>query len=178
MSNTIRSIELKGRTVTLVGTAHISRESVAEVSELIAREKPLRVCVEIDANRYQSMTQESHWENLDIGKVLKEGKGFFLLANLTLSGFQKRMGEGIGAKPGEEMLAAVRAAEAEGIPYSFCDRDIQTTLKRAWPKSNSWKNATLLASLSRPALSREKLRSEERRGGKEGRIVVTTRTRQ
>ena len=161
MSNTIRSIELKGRTVTLVGTAHISHESVAEVSELIAREKPLRVCVEIDANRYQSMTQESHWENLDIGKVLKEGKGFFLLANLTLSGFQKRMGEGIGAKPGEEMLAAVRAAEAEGIPYSFCDRDIQTTLKRAWAKSNLWNKSKLLASLVSSAFSSEKLTEEE-----------------
>jgi pheromone shutdown-related protein TraB len=161
MSNTIRSIELKGRKVTLAGTAHISLESVTEVMELIEREKPGRVCVEIDANRYQSMTQGSRWESLDIGKVLKEGKGFFLLANLTLSGFQKRMGEGIGAKPGEEMLAAVRAAEAAGIPWSFCDRDIQVTLKRAWARSNLWNRSKLLASLIGSAFSNEKLTAEE-----------------
>ncbi|MCX7026570.1 MAG: TraB/GumN family protein [Spirochaetes bacterium] len=161
MSNTVRSIELKGRSVTLVGTAHISLESVGEVSELIEREKPGRVCVEIDANRYQSMTQGSHWESLDLGKVLREGKGFFLLANLTLSGFQKRMGEGIGAKPGEEMLAAVRAAEAGGIPWSFCDRDIQVTLKRAWARSNFWNKTKLLSSLVGSAFSNEKLTEEE-----------------
>ncbi|MHB0896770.1 MAG: TraB/GumN family protein, partial [Spirochaetales bacterium] len=102
MSNTLKKIELSNRVVTLVGTAHISHESVAEVSAIIAQELPGRVCVEIDQNRYQSMTQGSRWENLDIGKVLKEGKGFFLMANLALSGFQKRMGAGIGAKPGEE----------------------------------------------------------------------------
>lgn len=161
MSNTIQKIELKDRSITLVGTAHISRESVEEASSIIENEKPGRVCVEIDASRYQAMTQGSHWERLDIGKVLKEGKGFFLLANLTLSGFQKRMGGAIGAKPGEEMLAAVRAAEAAGIPWSCCDRDVQITLKRAWARSNLWNKAKLLASLISSAFSNEKLSKEE-----------------
>jgi pheromone shutdown-related protein TraB len=107
------------------------------------------------------MTQGSKWENLDIGKVLKEGKGFFLLANLALSGFQKRMGEGIGAKPGEEMLEAVKAAEAAGIPWSCCDRDVQVTLKRAWARSNMWNRAKLLASLIGSAFSNEKLSESE-----------------
>ena len=72
MSNTIRRIELKRGAVTLVGTAHISKESVSEVVSIIDAEKPARVCVELDANRYQSMVQGSRWENLDLGKVLKE----------------------------------------------------------------------------------------------------------
>jgi pheromone shutdown-related protein TraB len=161
MSNTINKIVLSNRTITLVGTAHISHESVTEVSAIIAQEMPGRVCVEIDNSRYQSMTQESRWEKLDIGKVLKEGKGFFLLANLALSGFQKRMGAGIGAKPGEEMLAAVRAAEAAGIPWSCCDRDVQVTLKRAWARSNLWNKSKLLASLLGSAFSNEKLSESE-----------------
>ena len=85
MSNTVNRITLPSRSITLVGTAHISRDSVAEVESIIAEEQPGRVCVEIDQTRYQSMTQGSRWENLDIGKVLKEGKGFFLLANLAAS---------------------------------------------------------------------------------------------
>jgi len=161
MSNTIKKIVLSNRAITLVGTAHISHESVAEVSAIIAQEIPGRVCVEIDANRYQAMTQGSRWENLDIGKVLKEGKGFFLLANLALSGFQKRMGAGIGAKPGEEMLAAVNAAEAAGIPWSCCDRDVQVTLKRAWARSNFWNKSKLMASLIGSAFSNEKLSESE-----------------
>lgn len=161
MSNTVRTIDLTNRRVMLVGTAHISHESVAEVTSIIEQETPGRVCVEIDESRYQSMTQGSRWEDLDIGKVLKQGKGFFLLANLALSGFQKRMGANIGAKPGEEMIAAVKAAEAGGIPWSCCDRDVQVTLKRAWARSNFWNRTKLLASLVSSAFSSEKLSEEE-----------------
>ncbi len=161
MSNTIKKIALSGRTIVLIGTAHISHESVTEVSAIIGQEKPGRVCIELDSTRLQSLTQGSHWENLDIGKVLKEGKGFFLLANLALSGFQKRMGSSIGAKPGEEMLAAVKAAEEAGIPWSCCDRDVQVTLKRAWARSNFWNKSKLMASLVSSAFSNEKLSEAE-----------------
>jgi len=144
-----------------VGTAHISKDSVAEVESIINQEMPGRVCVEIDQTRYQSMTQGSRWESMDIGKVLKEGKAFFLLANLALSGFQKRMGAGVGVKPGEEMIAAINAAEAAGIPWSCCDRDVQVTLKRAWARSNFWNKSKLLASLISSAFSNEKLSEDE-----------------
>ncbi|MCE5257358.1 MAG: TraB/GumN family protein [Spirochaetaceae bacterium] len=161
MAHTIRTIELKNRKIILVGTAHISHESVTEVCDLIRQENPGRICVELDQNRYQSMTQGSKWEDLDIRKVLKEKKGFFMLANLALSGFQKRMGEGVGAKPGEEMIAATKTADELGIPWSTCDREIQTTLKRAWAKSNFWNKCKLLASLVSSAFSNEKLSEEE-----------------
>ena len=161
MSQTIRRIELKGRVVILAGTVHISQESTQEVRELIEAEKPGRVCVEIDEGRYRSMSQGSSWESLDIGKVLKEGRGFLLMANLALAGFQRRMGAEVGGKPGDEMLAAVKAAEEAGIPYSFCDREIQVTLKRAWGKSGFWNKSKLLTSLFDSAFSSEKLSEEE-----------------
>ena len=161
MSQTIRRVELKDRTVLLAGTVHISQESTLEVRRLIESEKPGRVCVEIDEGRYRSMSQDKGWESLDIGKVLKDGKGFLLMANLALAGFQRRMGEGVGGKPGDEMLAAVAAAEEAGIPYSFCDREVQVTLKRAWAKSGFWNKSKLLASLVDSAFSNEKLSQEE-----------------
>jgi pheromone shutdown-related protein TraB len=161
MSQTIRRVELKDRTVILAGTVHISQESTQEVRALIESEKPGRVCIEIDEGRYRSMSQGKGWESLDIGKVLKEGKGFLLMANLALAGFQRRMGASVGGKPGEEMLAAVSAAEEAGIPYSFCDREVQVTLKRAWSKSGLWNKAKLLASLVDSAFSNEKLTEEE-----------------
>ncbi len=161
MSQTIRRVELKDRVIILAGTVHISQESTLEVRSLIEAEKPGRVCVEIDEGRYRSMSQDKGWESLDIGKVLKEGKGFLLMANLALAGFQRRMGAGAGGKPGDEMLAAVKAAEEAGIPYSFCDREVQVTLKRAWSKSGLWNKSKLLASLVESAFSNEKLTEAE-----------------
>jgi len=161
MSQTIRRIELTGRTIVLAGTAHISQESIEEVKNIIGEEKPGRVCVEIDEGRWHSMSEGRSWESLDIGKVLRGGRGFLLMANLALSGFQRRMGTEVGVKPGEEMIAAVRAAEEAGIPYSFCDRDVQVTLKRAWAKSGLWNKAKLLAALLESSFFAEKLSSEQ-----------------
>lgn len=161
MSQTIRRVELKDRTVILAGTVHISSESAEEARELIAGEKPGRVCVELDEGRWRSMSQGSGWESLDIGKVLKEGRGFLLMANLALSGFQRRMGAGSASRVGEEMLAAVAAAQAEGIPYSLCDREVQVTLKRAWSRSGLWNKAKLMASLLDSAFASEELSPEE-----------------
>ncbi len=168
MPQTIRTIQLGERTIILVGTAHISKDSIEEVKEIIHQEQPLRVCVEIDMGRYQSIRQDSRWQDLDIIKVLKEGKGFLLLANLALAGFQKRLGANLGTKPGEEMLAAIQTAETLGVPWSPIDREVQTTLKRAWAKSNFWNKSKLLASLVDSAFSREKLSEEELEKLKEG----------
>jgi pheromone shutdown-related protein TraB len=161
MSQTIRRVELKDRTIILAGTVHISSESAEEVRSLIAAERPGRVCVELDEGRWRSMSQGAGWESLDIGKVLKEGRGFLLMANLALSGFQRRMGAGQTSRVGEEMLAAVAAAEAEGIPYSLCDREVQVTLKRAWSRSGLWNKAKLIASLLDSAFAGEQLSPEE-----------------
>jgi pheromone shutdown-related protein TraB len=161
MSQTIRRIELNARTIILAGTAHISQESIDEVRGIIAEEKPGRVCVEIDEGRWRSMSEGRSWESLDIGKVLRGGRGFLLMANLALSGFQRRMGTEVGVKPGEEMIAAVRAAEEAGIPYSFCDRDVQITLKRAWAKSGLWNKTKLLAALMESSFFSEKLSQEQ-----------------
>ena len=161
MPQTTRRLTIAGRPVLLVGTAHISKDSIGEVTGLIRDERPARVCVEIDAGRYRSMSEGAKWESLDIVKILREGRGFLLLANLALGGFQRRMGSAVGAKPGEEMMAAVSTAEELGIPYAFCDRDVQTTLKRAWGKSNLWNRSKLLASLVDSAVSGEKLSVED-----------------
>jgi pheromone shutdown-related protein TraB len=161
MSQTIKRVELKDRTIILAGTVHISSESAEEVRSLIAAEKPGRVCVELDEGRWRSMSQGAGWESLDIGKVLKEGRGFLLMANLALSGFQRRMGAGSSSRVGEEMLAAVAAAEAEGVPYSLCDREVQVTLKRAWSRSGLWNKAKLIASLLDSAFAGEQLSPEE-----------------
>jgi pheromone shutdown protein TraB len=134
MKDTHVTVTLPGREIILIGTAHVSRESIAEVAGVIREEAPDQVCVELDAGRYKAMTEKDTWEKLDVAKVFREGRGFFLMANLVLGSFQRRMGAELGVKPGEEMKTAIDTAAELGIPYTFCDREIQTTLRRAWAR--------------------------------------------
>ena len=124
-----------GSIVYLIGTAHVSRNSVEEVKDIIDSESPDRVCIELDASRMASKTKKQSWEDQDIRKIFKEGKGFLLLANTALASFQKKLGAQTGTNPGDEILGAAKLAEEKGIPVSLCDRDIQTTFRRAWAKS-------------------------------------------
>ncbi|MBN1835876.1 MAG: TraB/GumN family protein, partial [Spirochaetales bacterium] len=108
-----------------------------------------------------SLVQKQSWQNLNIVEVLRKKKGFLLLANLVLTSFQRRMGQDLGVSPGEEMLAAVKACEAQGIAFSLCDRDIQITLRRAWAKTGFWGRNKLLASMLASVFTNEKLTPEE-----------------
>jgi pheromone shutdown-related protein TraB len=155
---------LENLEIILIGTAHVSQDSIDEVRKTIQEEKPQQVCVELDEGRYAAISRQNHWENLDMVKVFKEGKGFLFMANLVLSGFQRRMGAELGVKPGEEMKAALETANELGIPHSLCDREIQITLRRAWANCSLWTKTKLLASLLSGALSTEKMSSEEIEG--------------
>ena len=159
-SNNVR-LMLGGKDIHLIGTAHVSRESIDEVTAAIREEKPGMVCVELDAGRYAAITKQDSWERLNVTKVLKEGKGFLLIANIALSSFQRRLGNELGVKPGEEMLAALNTAQEMGIPHSLCDREVQLTLRRAWSCCSLWSKCKLLATLLSSAFVTEKLSAEE-----------------
>ena len=161
MSETVSRLELGEKTYILVGTAHISSQSVQEVEQIIQSERPNRVCIEIDPSRYRALTEGSTWSSLDIYQVIREKKGFLLLGNLVLTAFQRRLGMELGIRPGEEMLAAIKTAESLGIPFALCDRDIQITLRRAWARSSFWGKNKLLATLLSSMFTSEKLTPEQ-----------------
>lgn len=148
-----------GSQLFLVGTAHVSSSSVDQVRAAIEEEDPDTICIELDSGRLQS--KQSSWQNQDIRKVFKEKKGFLLLANTALASFQKRLGAQTGISPGDELLGAVSLAKEKGIPISLCDRDIQTTFRRAWAKSGLWNKCKLLATLISTAFSDEKISEED-----------------
>jgi len=173
MDMNIERITLTGRQYILLGTAHISRESVQDVRKVINDEKPDLVCIEIDKARYISLTSEDAWKKLNIIQVLKERKGFLLLANLILASFQRRLGLDLRIRPGAEMLEAINVSKELGIPFSLCDRDIQITLKRAWAKTRFFGKlkmlAVMLASmLSSETLSEEKIEELKSKGALQG----------
>ncbi|MDR3139432.1 MAG: TraB/GumN family protein [Treponema sp.] len=161
MNETLITLHLGGKEITLVGTAHVSRESIEEVGRVIREKQAGLVCVELDAGRFSSMTEQDNWEKLDVVKVFREGKGFLLMVNLVLAGFQRRLGQELGVKPGAEMKTAIDTAEELGIPHALCDREIRTTLRRAWARCGLWNKCKLLATLLSSAFTKEKLNSEE-----------------
>ena len=125
-------VELPG--ITLVGTAHVSRESVNEVREVIGRVKPKVVAVELDENRRKALEDKKKFEETPITELLKGGKGSFILAQTLLASYQRRMGAKEGVEPGAEMLEAMRAAKETGSDVAMVDRDIGVTLRRAYAK--------------------------------------------
>jgi pheromone shutdown-related protein TraB len=159
----VRVVEVDGREFVLVGTAHISRESVDLVREVIEKERPDAVCVELDQRRYEALSHEQSWEALDLREVIRKRQLTTLIANLLLASYQKRLGGRLGVLPGAEMLEAVRAAEERAIPVALCDRDIRATLRRAWQGLPFWRKFLLLGTLlaspfEKPELSEQELR--------------------
>lgn len=131
----------------IVGTAHVSAHSVAEVKSVIARLEPDVVAVELCRPRYEALTKEGAFRNLDIFKVIREGRTLYLLAHLALAAYQRRMGAALGVKPGAELLAAVDAGRAAGARVELIDREINTTLKRTWSNIGLWKRSMMLSSM-------------------------------
>ena len=155
------NLNLNGKEIILLGTAHVSKESCEEVKTAISEKKPDVVAIELDEQRYASLNDSEKWKNLDIIKVLKEKKGFLLLANLVLSSFQKRMGANVGVKPGDEMRAGIDTAKELGIPCEMVDRPVQTTLRRAWAKNSGYGRIKLLSALFASAATKEEISGDE-----------------
>lgn len=143
----VTEVHHDGTTYYIVGTAHVSQRSVDEVRTVIAQVEPDLVCVELDKARHEALTKDSAFRNLDVFKVVREGKGLYLLGHLALSAYQRRIGATLGVKPGAELLAASETADAKGIPVALIDRDINITLRRTWRNLGLWKRSQLLTSL-------------------------------
>jgi len=146
-NDNIHRLTFEDREITLIGTAHVSRESADLVVKVIEEEKPDTVCVELCESRYKAIKEKNRWQNTDLIKVIREKKSFLLLSNLLLTSFQKKIGQKLGVKPGEEMIRAMEAADSVGAHIHLADRDIRITLSRTWRLMGLWTKMKLLAQL-------------------------------
>ena len=157
----IHRLAYQDKDVILVGTAHISRESAELVKRAIAEESPDTVCVELCRSRYESMTQRKAWQDTDLIKAIKEKKAFLLLSNLMLASFQKKIGQKLGIKPGQEMLQALETAEAVGADIILADREIRVTLARTWRLMGLWTKVKLFAEFLSSVGNLEEIKEED-----------------
>ncbi len=151
-SNVTR-LDLPDKEIHLVGTAHVSRASGAEVEGVIDAIHPDTVCVELDELRYRSLVDPEYWRTLDVASVIRDGRVGVVLASVALASIQKRVGDKLGIRPGAEMLAAARRAEAIGARLVLADRSIQVTFQRTWHNLGVKNRLKLLAFLVMAPLS-------------------------
>ncbi|PID40027.1 MAG: conjugal transfer protein TraB, partial [Proteobacteria bacterium] len=143
----LHHLEYDGKKITLIGTAHVSKDSVDLVKTVIDDIKPDTVCVELCESRAQSIRQKDRWQEMDIIKVIREKKAVLLLSNLMLASFQKRIADQLEVAPGQEMVQAMQSAEAVGAVVQLADRDIRTTLTRTWRSMGIWSKLKLIFQL-------------------------------
>lgn len=157
----IKKLTYLDKEIILVGTAHVSRQSVTEVQEVIETEKPDSVCIELCDSRYESVLDQDRWRKMDIVKVIKDNKAVLLLVNLALSTFQGKIAQQFGIKPGQEMLQGMNSAKEIGAQLVLADRDIQTTFLRIWRSLGFLAKSKLIWLILMSVLSDEELSEEE-----------------
>lgn len=160
-SDTVTVLEKGDKTYYLVGTAHVSEASVIEVQEVIDKVQPDTVCIELCEARYNALTREDTWKNLNIFQVIREGKTLFLLANLAIGAYQRRLGEELGVRPGAELLAAAEKSKEVGAKLELVDRDIHVTLKRTWRNLGFWTKFKLTGAVMGSLVNSEEISAED-----------------
>ncbi len=130
----LRKLAIDGSTIVLVGTAHVSKESVEEVRRTITEVKPDIVAVELDEARYKVLLDKRSWEQTPLTKLIRGEQPYFFLGQSFMAMIQRSLGEELGVEPGSEMLEAIRAAKEVGAEVALIDRKIAVTLRRAWTK--------------------------------------------
>ena len=154
-------LQSKDKDYYIVGTAHISKESTKEVEEIISQVNPDTVCIELCQTRYQALTNQDRWKNLNIFEVIKQGKTLLLLANLAIGAYQRRLGQELDVNPGEELLIGISKAKEIGAEFNLVDRDIQVTLKRTWGNLSFWQQVKLFAGIVKNLISTETISVEQ-----------------
>ncbi len=122
----------EGKKLRLIGTAHVSADSVNLVESVIKENMPDTVTVELDEQRYKAVKEKDRYRNLDIAEIIKKKQLFFFIGQFILASYQKKISEKTGSKPGLEFIRAIELAEESGAKLVLADRNIGVTLKRAF----------------------------------------------
>ena len=142
---------MKRECLTIIGTAHVSEESVNEVKDAIYEQHPEVVAIELDRGRYIRLKQQmmgiEQDDTISVSKIIKENKVGLFLTTTLLSYFQSKIGADLDVAPGSEMVGAIEASEDLGIPIALIDRDINITLQRALNKMGFIEKSKFLVSL-------------------------------
>ncbi|APE30456.1 conjugal transfer protein TraB [Halomonas aestuarii] len=159
---------------TLLGTAHVSAESAADVRALIRSGEFDAVAIELCDSRHHSLTNPDALGEQDLFQIFRQGKAGMVAASLALGAFQQRVAEQSGIEPGAEMRAALEESRDADLPLLLIDRDVGITLKRIYHNVPWWQRFSLFSGLLGSVLSRQQVSAEEIERLKEGDVLEST----
>ena len=127
--------------VVLVGTSHIASESVKNVAAVIdhfALAGPCVVGVELDKQRFYSLVHEQKkTSSFSFENIRRFGFKGFIFAVIA-STVTERLAKMVGAKPGDDMMSAIKAARKYDFLIALVDQPIHITLRR-FSQTLTWK---------------------------------------
>lgn len=160
--------------LTLLGTAHVSRQSAETVSRLIDSGDYDAVAIELCDSRHKAIVDPDSLAKQDLLKVIRDGKAPMVMASLALGAFQQRLADQFGIKPGAEMRAAMEGAEAHNLYIHLVDREIGTTLRRVYHSVPWWKRMGIFSGLIGSVVSKEEIGEKDIERLKEGDMLEST----
>jgi pheromone shutdown-related protein TraB len=169
-------VERDGVRFTLLGTAHVSRASLDAVRAAIDSGGFDTIAVELDPQRFQSLTDPDALARLDLVQVIRSGRIALFAANLGLAAYQRRLAEQLGIEPGAELKAAALEAQARGLDMRLVDRDVGITFKRASQRLGWWGRAKLAGGLVMALFADEEVAGEEIEKLKQGDLLEASFT--
>jgi pheromone shutdown-related protein TraB len=167
-------LERDGVHYTLLGTAHVSRASVEAVEALLAERRFDVVAVELCESRYNALRRPESLSELDLFRVIREGKIGLVAANLALAAYQRRLADQLGVEPGAELRAAIEGAEARQLPVWRIDREVGATLRRTYGAVGFWDRMKIISGLMASVLIDDEVDEAEIERLKEGDILEST----
>ena len=170
----LKVVEREGVRYTILGTAHVSKASADAVQELIDSASFDAVAIELDQNRFNSISKPDSVAQLDLFQVIRQGKAGMVAANLALGAFQQRIAEQFNIEPGQEMRVAIQAANSAKLPIFLIDRDIGVTLRRVYRNVPWWQRINIFSGLIGSVFSNEKITEEDIEKLKQGDMLEST----
>lgn len=120
----------------IVGTSHISRESVAEIEQAIIDFEPQIVAIELDIKRAIALTSNKKAKS-NFRDIFKIGVKAFIFVKVGQY-VQQKLGKMVGVIPGSEMKAAMFLAKKKKLKIALIDQPIDITLKKL-SKAFTWR---------------------------------------
>ncbi|MBR5754882.1 MAG: TraB/GumN family protein [Erysipelotrichaceae bacterium] len=161
MNENILRLDYQDKEIYLVKTAHVSKNSVEDVQSCFDEVKPDSICIELDQDRYNKLKNPEKWRETDIVKIIKDRQVGFLLVNVILSSFQKRIARSMDSTSGAEMMLGMKLAEENDLNLVLADRSVKTTFSRIWNKLQTGEKLKLLSGIITSIFEDEDISEED-----------------
>ena len=161
MLENVLKLDYRDKELYLVKTAHVSKDSIEDVRRCVEEINPDAICIELDEQRYERLSNPDKWRETDIIEVIKKKQVGMLLVNTILASFQKRMAKSLGSNTGGEMMEGIRLSKDRNIPLVLADRSIKTTFSRIWNELDTKEKFKMLMAIIESIFSDEEISEED-----------------